>query len=61
MAGQVAGQVRASALEGSGADPAQSMVDMMESMRAFEAGQKVIQSIDDTLGKAANQVGATSA
>jgi flagellar basal body rod protein FlgG len=26
-------------------------------MRAFEAGQKVIQTIDETLGKAANQVG----
>jgi hypothetical protein len=30
-------------------------------MRAFEAGQKVIQAIDETLGKAASQVGSTSA
>ena len=36
------GQVRAGALEGSGADPARSMVDMIASLRAFEAGQKVI-------------------
>ena len=52
-----AGQVRAGALEGSGADPTQSMVDMMASMRAYESGQKVIQTIDETLGKAASAVG----
>ena len=34
-----------------------SMVDMIASLRAFEAGQKVIQTIDETLGKAAHQVG----
>jgi flagellar basal-body rod protein FlgF len=59
-AGTAAGQVRAGALEGSGADPARSMVDMIASMRAFEAGQKVIQTIDETLGKAVNQVGSVS-
>jgi flagellar basal-body rod protein FlgF len=56
-AGIAAGQVRAGALEASGADAARSMVDMIASMRAFEAGQKVIQTIDESLGKAANQVG----
>jgi flagellar basal-body rod protein FlgF len=55
-AGQTAGQVRSGALEGSGADPTQSMVDMMASMRAYESGQKVIQTIDETLGKAASSV-----
>ena len=59
-AGAAAGQVRAGALEASGADPARSMVDMISSMRAFEAGQKVIQTIDETLGKAVNQVGSVS-
>ncbi len=44
-------------LEQSGADPAKSMVDMMASMRAFEANQRVIRTIDDTLGKAVNEVG----
>ena len=58
-AGAGNGTVRSGALEGSGADAARSMVDMIDSMRAFEAGQKVIQAIDDTLGKAANQVGST--
>jgi flagellar basal-body rod protein FlgF len=59
-AGAAAGTVRAGALEGSGADAARSMVDMISSMRAFEAGQKVIQTIDETLGKAVTQVGAVS-
>jgi flagellar basal-body rod protein FlgF len=56
-AGVVAGQVRAGGLEGSGADPTETMVDMMASMRAYESGQKVIQTIDETLGKAASNVG----
>ena len=62
VAGQPAGQapadsVRSGELEGSGADPARAMVDMIASMRAFEAGQRVIRTIDDTLGKAVNEVG----
>jgi flagellar basal-body rod protein FlgF len=60
VAGRVPGQVRASALEASGADPTASMVDMIESMRTYESGQKVIQAIDDTLGKAASAVGSVS-
>ena len=56
-AGAAAGTVRSGALESSGADAARSMVDMIASMRAFEAGQKVIQTIDESLSKAANQVG----
>jgi flagellar basal-body rod protein FlgG len=36
------------------------MVDMISSMRAFEAGQKVIAAIDETLQKAATQVGSVS-
>jgi flagellar basal-body rod protein FlgF len=59
-AGAAAGQVRSGALEASGADPARSMVDMISSMRAFEAGQKVIQTIDATLDKAVNRVGSVS-
>jgi len=33
------------------------MVDMIASLRAFEAGQRVIRTIDDTLGKATNELG----
>jgi flagellar basal-body rod protein FlgG len=60
VAGQAAGTVRAGALEASGVDPARAMIDMIASMRAFEAGQRVITTIDGTLGKAANQVGSLS-
>jgi flagellar basal-body rod protein FlgG len=60
VAGQTAGQVRAGALEGSGADPTRSMVDMIASMRTYESGQKVIQTIDETLGKAVTQVGSVT-
>jgi flagellar basal-body rod protein FlgF len=55
--GQATGTVRAGALEGSGVDPARTMVDMIASFRAFEAGQKVIQTIDESLHKTATQVG----
>jgi flagellar basal-body rod protein FlgF len=44
-------------LEGSGVDPTRAMVDMIVSMRAFEASQRVIRTIDDTLGRAVNSVG----
>jgi flagellar basal-body rod protein FlgF len=54
------GQVKAGALEASGADATRSMVDMIASLRAFEAGQKVIHAIDETLGKSAAQVGSVS-
>ncbi len=59
-AGQAAGTVRAGALEGSGVDPARTMVDMIASFRAFEAGQKVITTIDDTLRRTATQVASGS-
>ncbi len=52
-----AAYVRSGELETSGADPARAMVDMIASLRAFEAGQRVIRTIDETLGKAANEVG----
>lgn len=60
VTGPGAGAVRVGALEGSGADPARSMVEMIASFRAFEAGQRVITTIDKTLEKAANQVGTVS-
>ncbi len=44
-------QVRQGYLEGSGADAATSMIDMIVSMRAYESSQKVIQAIDETLQK----------
>jgi flagellar basal-body rod protein FlgF len=55
-AGTAAGTVRSGALEGSGVDPARTIVDMIASFRAFEAGQKAIQTIDDSLHRTATQV-----
>jgi flagellar basal-body rod protein FlgF len=56
-AGQATGVVRQGELEDPGIDPVHTMVDMIASMRAYEAGQKAIQSIDETLQQNANQVG----
>jgi flagellar basal-body rod protein FlgF len=55
--GRATGVVRQGALEGSNADPSRSMVDMISSFRAFESGQRVIRTIDETLQKASNSVG----
>jgi flagellar basal-body rod protein FlgG len=55
--GNATGVARSGVLEASGADPARAMVDMITSMRTYESGQKVIQTIDETLQKAANSVG----
>jgi flagellar basal-body rod protein FlgG len=56
-AGTGKGEVQSGYLEGSGVDAGRTMVDMMASLRAFEAGQKAIQTIDGTLQQAAGQVG----
>ncbi len=58
--GQAAGRVSSGALEASGTDPATAMVEMIGSLRSFEAGQKAIQTIDETLQKASTQVGSLS-
>jgi flagellar basal-body rod protein FlgF len=44
-------QVKQGFIEGSGSDPARAMVDMIVSMRAYEAAQRVIHAIDESLGK----------
>jgi flagellar basal-body rod protein FlgG len=49
--------VRVGALESSSVDAITTMADMMGSLRAFEAGQRVITTIDATLAKAATQIG----
>jgi flagellar basal-body rod protein FlgG len=49
-AGRPAGTVvRQGFLEGSGVEPAEAMVEMMTSMRAYESVQRVIRTIDETL------------
>jgi flagellar basal-body rod protein FlgF len=56
-AGRGTGVVRQGELEESGVDPVHTMIDMIGSLRAYESSQKAIQSIDETLQKAANSVG----
>jgi flagellar basal-body rod protein FlgF len=55
--GPATGTIKSGSLEGSGVDPARTMVDMMASMRTFESGQRAITTIDETLKQAATQVG----
>jgi flagellar basal-body rod protein FlgG len=52
--------VRQGYLEGSGVDVAATMVDMIVSLRAFEAGQRVLKAADETLSRAIAAGGATS-
>ncbi|MBZ9688059.1 flagellar basal body rod protein FlgG [Clostridium estertheticum] len=49
--------VRQNALEKSNVNVASEMVNMMTIMRNFESNQKVLQAMDETLGKAVNEVG----
>jgi flagellar basal-body rod protein FlgF len=56
-AGRATGTVRQGELEGSGVDPTHTMVDMISSLRAYESGQKAIQSIDETMQECASSVG----
>lgn len=44
-------------LERSNVDPAQTMTDMMTVLRAYEANQRIITTLDGTLEKAANEIG----
>jgi flagellar basal-body rod protein FlgF len=53
--------VRQGYLEASGVDAARTMVDMIISLRAFEANQRVIRTIDEALGRAVNSAGAVGA
>jgi flagellar basal-body rod protein FlgF len=55
--GPATGTVQTGYLEGSGVDSTHTMIDMMSSLRAFEASQRAITTIDQTLHQAATQVG----
>lgn len=52
-----AAQVHQGYLEGSNADAASVMVDMMQVTRAYEAAQRMMQMQDEQVGKAANEIG----
>lgn len=49
--------VRQKALERSNVDMIESITEMISIMRSYESSQKVMQSIDETLGKTVNEVG----
>jgi flagellar basal-body rod protein FlgF len=54
------GRVEQGFLENSNVNSVKEMVDLISTMRSFEAGQKAVQALDDTLGKAVNDVGRIS-
>lgn len=54
--GQGEGRIRQGFLEGSNVDLAEEMVELISTMRAYEANQKMIQVQDETLGKAVNEI-----
>ena len=51
-AGASGARVKQGFLEGSGLDAATTMIDMIVSLRAFEAGQRVLKAADETLQRA---------
>lgn len=51
------GQILQGALEGSNVNMVAGMVDMLAAVRLYEANQKALESQDDTLKMAVNQVG----
>jgi flagellar basal-body rod protein FlgG len=55
--GKASGTVQQGELEASGVDPVQTMTDMISSLRAYQAGQSAIQSIDQTMQEDASSVG----
>jgi flagellar basal-body rod protein FlgG len=55
--GRANGTVQQGELEASGVDPVQTMTDMISSLRAYQAGQSAIQSINQTMQEDAQSVG----
>ena len=49
--------VKQNSLEKSNIDPTTQMVNMISVMRTFESNQKMVQYMDETIGKAVNEVG----
>ncbi len=52
-----AGRVRQGFLEGSNVNSTREMVRMIETVRQFEAGQKIIQAYDEMLDRALGKLG----
>jgi flagellar basal-body rod protein FlgG len=56
-AGTANGTVEAGHLEGSGVDPIYTIVDMTSSLESYQAGQKAIETIQQTLQESSSSVG----
>lgn len=56
-AGRADGVAKSGVLEASGVDAGHTMIEMMASLRAYEANQKTITTIDQTLQQTAQQAG----
>ena len=50
-------QIEQGIIESSNVNVVSEMVEMISVSRAYQAGQKMINAIDETLGKAVNEVG----
>ncbi len=59
-AGKAAGLAQAGMLEGSGVDPTQTMVNMIDALQSYDAGQKALQTFDQTMQRGATSVGSIS-
>lgn len=55
--GEFTGEILQGQLEQSNVDPIKEMVEMMTLYRGYESSQKVIQAYDQTIEKAANEIG----
>jgi flagellar basal-body rod protein FlgG len=51
------GAIRQGYIEASNVNTIKEMVNMIEVLRVYEANQKVVQAVDDIIGKAVNEVG----
>ena len=55
--GEANGKIEQQKLERSNVDALEAITDMISIMRSYESNQKVIQQMDETLGKTVNEVG----
>jgi flagellar basal-body rod protein FlgG len=56
-AGRATGVAASGKLEDSGVDPASTMVHMISALQSYDAGQKVLQTLDQTMQHSASSVG----
>ena len=59
-AGAATGVAQSGKLEQSGVDPASTMVNMISALQSYDAGQKVLQTFDQTMQHSASTVGSVS-